>query len=61
MIISILWKIYNTLDQVEIHGHKNHARMNAAMDALRDIINIIEEGKKEEEAHENLDKQRTDV
>lgn len=55
---SIFRKIYNTLDQIEVHGHKNIARMNAAMDALREVINIFDEAKKEEESNGNHNNKR---
>lgn len=58
---DIFRKIYNTLEQIDVHGHKNITRMNAVMDAMRGVINIIDEAEKEEKGHGNHDEQRKDV
>ncbi|MBP3657585.1 MAG: hypothetical protein J6K32_12960 [Clostridia bacterium] len=47
MLLKIMEKIYDSLDEIEVKGHDNVKRMAAVMDAVNDVIVII---KKTEEA-----------
>ena len=61
MKCDLFKKIYNTLEQVDVRGYQNIARMKLALDALEEVDEIFDKAMKEVERHENHDKQRENV